>query len=77
MGMETLNSAARAAGFAMAASDEPYQQAETGKTENAEWRPGEAVLRTVPVRQQPHHRTGDWLKGLLGLFGRRIPASPA
>ena len=64
MGMETLNSAARAAGFAMAASDEPY----------AQWRPGEAILlHAYPTQRKPG--SGDWLKGVLGLFGRR--ASPA
>ena len=44
MGMETLNSAARAAGFAMAASDEPYEEVKTEvKVETTGWRPSEAV----------------------------------
>lgn len=78
MGMETLNNAARAAGFAMAASDEPYEDVRAEvKVVEAQWRPGEAVL--LHAEPTPGHkpRTADWLKGVLGLFGRRAPASPA
>jgi hypothetical protein len=73
--METLNNAARAAGFAMAASEDPHETIRTEATpEAAQWRPGEAVLRSQPPRPG---RVGDWAKSLLGLFGRRAPASPA
>ena len=79
MGMETLNSAARAAGFAMAASDEPYEEVKTEvKVETTGWRPSEAVMLTLaqtgpgrPIRQ------GEWFRTMLGLLGRRAPASPA
>ena len=75
MGMETLNNAARAAGFAMAASDEPYEDAKAGqKVEVTQWRPGEATLLAPAVLQQWSPKTGDWLRSVLGLFGRRAPA---
>jgi hypothetical protein len=76
MGMETLNSAARAAGFAMA-SDDPYEDVEAEvKVVKAQWRPGEAILlqADAPPRAPA---SGDWLKGMLALFGRRAPVSPA
>jgi hypothetical protein len=73
--METLNNAAHAAGFAMAASDDPHETVRTEtKTEASQWRPGEAVLRQDVPRPG---RVGDWARSLLGLFGRRAPASPA
>jgi hypothetical protein len=75
MGMETLNSAARAAGFAMAASDEPYGEVETGKYEAVGWHAPVAVLRAPAIQRPP--RAGDWLRGMFSLFGRRAPASPA
>jgi len=75
MGMETLNNAARAAGFAMAAAEEPLEDVRTeAKTEAAPWRPGEAVLTHEPPKSG---RIGDWTRTVLGLFGRRAPASPA
>ena len=77
MGMETLNSAARAAGFAMAASDEPYEEVKTEvKVETTAWRPSEAVMLTASNVERPH-KAGDWLRTMLGVFGRRAPASPA
>ena len=75
MGMETLNNAVRAAGFAMAASDEPYGEVETVKAETSEWQPADAVLRAPVVPEAP--RSGEWFRSVLGLFGRRAPASPA
>jgi hypothetical protein len=72
--METLNNAARAAGFAMAASDEPHEEVRTSATEATQWRPGEAVLTHQPSKSG---RVGDWTRTVLGLFGRRAPASPA
>lgn len=77
MGMETLNSAARAAGFAMAASDEPYEEVKTEvKLETTGWRPSEAVTlaKTGPVRP---NKSGEWFRTMLSLLGRRAPASPA
>jgi len=77
MGMETLNNAARAAGFAMAASDEPYEEVKTEvKVEATGWRPSEAVMLT-PARLARPHKASDWFRTMLGLFGRRTPASPA
>jgi hypothetical protein len=76
MGMETLQSAARAAGFAMAPSDEADQQAETGAVERSQWRPAEAMLVPSPGQQQPG-KAADLLRGLFSYFGRRAPASPA
>jgi len=73
MGIEALNSAARAAGFAMAASEEPYAEAEA-KPGETQWRPGEAAL-IEPERTG--FRIGDWMRSMLGLFGRRAPASSA
>jgi hypothetical protein len=76
MGIEALNSAAWAAGFAMAGDEEAFEDADgaarTVGTAEARWTPGEAVL----VREPPGERA-DWLKVLLGLFGRRAPVSPA
>ena len=44
MGIETLNSAARAAGFAMAA-DEIADEGKSEATQDSKaWRPGEAIL---------------------------------
>ena len=68
MGMETLNSAARAAGFAMAVSDETPAAVEA-KAEAQPWRSGEPVLvhQGTPAKITP----AIWLKSLLGLFHRR------
>jgi hypothetical protein len=73
MGIEQLNSAAWAAGFAMASSEEDYEDGcvfvEPVETQ---WTPGRAVM----VREPSADRT-DWLRALLSLFGRRAPASAA
>lgn len=75
MGMETLNSAVHAAGFAMAASDEPHEASRSVPApEVAPWRPGEAVLTRGTT--QPG-RFPEWARSLFGMFGRRAPASPA
>jgi hypothetical protein len=67
MGMETLNSAARAAGFAMAVSDETPAAVEAKAAQS--WRSGEPVLvhHGAPAKIAP----AIWLKSLLGLFHRR------
>lgn len=76
MGMETLKNAAQAAGFAMAASDEPHEKARTEAAPGEiQWRPGEAVMIPEPARFGP--RVSDWIRTLLGLFGKRAPASSA
>ena len=76
MGMETLNNAARAAGFAMAASDEPYEQVKAEGKPVPAWRPSEALVLPAASLQAPH-RSAEWLRSMLGFFGRRAPASPA
>jgi hypothetical protein len=78
MGIETLNNAARAAGFAMApdegVADEPRPEI---KAEGGAWQAGEPVLRTAPatfVVAKSSVSTTDWVKGVFGAFGRRAPA---
>ena len=77
MGIEQLNSAAWAAGFAMAASEDDYQDGcvVVGPPEaqwTLQWTSGQAVM----VRERDVERV-DWVRALLGLFGRRAPVSPA
>ena len=81
MGMETLNSAARAAGFAMAVSDETQpdetQSAVEPKTDAQSWRSGEPVLKhPVIVRRDEPARIAQpvWVKSLLNLLQGRAPA---
>ena len=76
MGMETLNSAARAAGFAMAVSDET-QSAVEPKTDTQSWRSGEPVLKhPVIVRRDEPARIAQpvWVRSLLNLLHGRAPA---
>jgi hypothetical protein len=75
--METLNSAARAAGYAMATADEllDSKRPET-KAGDEPWRPGEAIMPSLiaPPSGTLHALTG-WLKGrVFGVFGRGAPA---
>jgi hypothetical protein len=73
MGNEQLNSAARAAGFAMAASEDEYQDGcVTVLPAEAQWTPGTVVM----VRERRSERA-DWMRALLALLGRRAPVSPA
>ena len=73
MGIEALNSAAWAAGFAMAGSEDTFEDTDaTAKRVETRWTPGEAVL----VRERPGGKS-EWLRALLGLFGRRPRVSPA
>jgi hypothetical protein len=73
MGIEQLNSAAWAAGFAMAASEEDFEDGcVVVEPVEAQWTPGRAVV----VRGPAADRT-DWLRALLSLFGRRAPVSAA
>jgi hypothetical protein len=75
--METLHSAARAAGYAMAASEDGDNEPELRAPELREWRPAEALL--LPLADPPHQsgRLADTLRVVLSFFGRRAPASPA
>ena len=76
MSMETLNTAARAAGFAMATSDESSQDSKVETKPEAEmWRSSEAiVLQQGPQKAAPKASAADWLKSLFGLSGSRAPA---
>jgi hypothetical protein len=79
MSIENLNSAVRAAGFAMAMSDEPLDEGKTDKhPESGAWRPGDAILLTQDeVALSAHGKPATFagrLKGVLGLFGRSAPA---
>ena len=73
MGIEQLNSAAWAAGFAMAASEDDYEDGcVVARPLETQWTPGQAIM----VRERDVQRA-DWVRTLLGLFGRRAPVSPA
>jgi len=76
MSIETLNSAARAAGFAMAMSDEPAEESKTEeKPENASWRPGEAILLDpTETTAKAAASFAERVKGVFGALGRRAPA---
>jgi hypothetical protein len=81
MGIETLNCAAHAAGFAMAAPEEAYEDLEalpptvvatperSSRLTELQWQPGHGVL----LHERPAER-GDWIGVLLSLFGRRPAA---
>jgi len=78
MGMETLNNAARAAGYAMATADELLDSKRPQTNAGDEpWRPGEAILPSrisAPASGTLHGLTG-WLKvRVFGVFGRGAPA---
>jgi hypothetical protein len=74
MGIEQLNSAAWAAGFAMATAEDDYDDGcvPAARRPATQWTPGEAVM----VRQGDVERA-DWVRALLGFFARRAPVSPA
>jgi hypothetical protein len=76
MGIETLHTAARAAGFAMAASDDAAEEKKAEVTAEPEsWRSGETVLLAQDTPDaKPVPSTADWLKSLFGISGRRAPA---
>ena len=77
MGIETLNTAAHAAGFAMATSDEAAQDGKVeAKTETESWRSGDAIMLTPEDSDAVKTATSaaDWVKGLFGMSGRRAPA---
>jgi hypothetical protein len=75
MGIETLYIAAHAAGFAMAAPEEAYEDlqalpmAQTPTlSPELQWQPSPGVL----MHEAPVGRS-DWMSVLLGLIGRRSP----
>jgi hypothetical protein len=78
MGIETLNSAAHAAGFAMAAPEEAYEDLEAlpsrvdspARVAEAQWQQSRGVLVHEKVHATAGPRT-DWLGLLLSLVGRR------
>ena len=77
MSIENLNTAVRAAGFAMATSDECADENKPDKQLQSDaWRPGEAILlsqdETAEAKAAP--TIADRLKGVLGLLGRSAPA---
>jgi hypothetical protein len=76
--METLNNAARAAGFAMATSDDLLNNSKAEpKAEIDAWRPGEAIMasQVAPLPSNALHTVTDWVKGrVLSMFGRGAPA---
>jgi hypothetical protein len=76
MSIETLNSAARAAGFAMAMSDEPAEESKTEeKLESSGRRPGEAMLlEQTEATAKVGASFADRVKGVFGVLGRRAPA---
>ena len=74
MSIENLNTAVRAAGFAMAPSDDTAEQL-TKRSESEPWRSGEAILLSRDEAEaKPAPTITDRLKGVLGLFGRSAPA---
>jgi hypothetical protein len=76
MSIETLNSAARAAGFAMAMSDEPAEENKSeDKLESGSWRNVEAILlNQTEAPAKVGASFADRVKGVFGALGRRAPA---
>jgi len=78
MGLETLKSAERAAGFAMAAADDPTENLCEPTPEATPWQPAEPL--NAPYAPLADGKTrepsvGEWVKGLFGFSsGRRAPA---
>lgn len=79
MSIETLNSAARAAGFAMAASDGPEDESQSETPDSAGWRSEAMMLHQAEppaARETPakvSFSLGEWVKGVF-TFGRGAPA---
>jgi hypothetical protein len=74
MGIETLYIAAHAAGFAMAAPEDAYEDlvalpktASPSPSAELQWQPGRSVL----VPETPGGDRSDWIGLLRGLIGRR------
>lgn len=78
MSIETLNSAARAAGFAMAASEGPEDETGSETPESTEWRSEAMMLHQAEpaARETPakvSFSLGEWVKGVF-TFRRGAPA---
>ena len=77
MSIETLNTAARAAGFAMV-TDEPSQEGKAeAKAETETLRSDEDMLLQQELQNTTPKAASsatDWVKGLFGVFGGRAPA---
>jgi hypothetical protein len=77
MGIEALNNAARAAGFAMAAPDDTSDEEVVRKPAvDTSWRPSTAVSLLGPPAPQVARpsQVSDWFKAVLGATGRGAPA---
>lgn len=78
MSIENLTTAARAAGFAMAASEGPEADDNADTGQSGQWRP-DAAMRlhqadTLAPQETPAKVSiGDWVRGVL-TFGRGAPA---
>jgi hypothetical protein len=78
MSIETLNSAARAAGFAMAGSEGLDEERKSvDGLETSEWQPSEALLHRGEASAAPQSSLkvalSDWVKGVF-TSGRGAPA---
>lgn len=73
MGIETLNTAAHAAGFAMAADEVAEDKAEA-HVETESWRSEAVLLAPDTAESKTVPSTADWLKSLFGMSGGRAPA---
>ena len=77
MGIEALNNAARAAGFAMAAPDDTTDEEVVRKpAADTSWRPSTAVALLGPTAPQVARpsQVSDWFRSMLGATGRGAPA---
>lgn len=67
--METLRNAERAAGFAMAAADDPAEDRKAlPERDTNPWRPGEAVLKSDAPKARSGWRS-SWMRSLASFFG--------
>jgi hypothetical protein len=74
MGIETLNTAAHAAGFAMAADEVAEDKKAEAEVETESWRSEAVLLAPDTAEGKAVPSTADWLKSLFGMSGRRAPA---
>lgn len=77
MGIEALNNAARAAGFAMAAPDDtPDEEVVRKPALETSWRPAQPVGLLAPpsVQVARPSQVTDWFRSMLGVSGRGAPA---
>jgi hypothetical protein len=78
MGIEALNNAARAAGFAMAAPDDTPEEEDARKPAlETSWRPAAPrglLVAPAAVQVARPSQVTDWFKAMLGATGRGAPA---